>query len=81
MLNLELEQMLNESFSLIVFADSLAMTADIDQYPFDEYLYSVGAGIRWKTLLGPVRLEYGYNLNPRQFDPDGTLHFTIGYPF
>lgn len=81
LLNLELEQLLSESISVVAFSDSLAMTPDIGQYPFNEYLFSVGMGLRWKTLLGPVRLEYGYNLNPRQQDPDGTLHLTIGYPF
>jgi len=32
-------------------------------------------------LIGPVRLEYGYNLNPRRFDPLGTLQFSLGFPF
>ena len=33
------------------------------------------------TIVGPVRLEYGYNLNPRQYDPRGTLQFSLGFPF
>jgi outer membrane protein insertion porin family len=28
-----------------------------------------------------VRLEYGYNLNPRPGDPTGTLLFSLGFPF
>ncbi|MGN6385992.1 MAG: BamA/TamA family outer membrane protein, partial [Verrucomicrobiota bacterium] len=38
-------------------------------------------GLRWKTLIGPARLEYGYNLHRREEDPMGTLHFSIGFPF
>ncbi|HVR36150.1 MAG TPA: BamA/TamA family outer membrane protein, partial [Methylomirabilota bacterium] len=40
-----------------------------------------GGGVRWKTIIGPARLEYGHNLNPRRHDPSGTLHFSIGFPF
>ena len=48
---------------------------------WDQRLYSVGLGIRYQTLIGPVRLEYGKNINPRPGDPSGTLHFSIGYSF
>jgi len=40
-----------------------------------------GLGLRYQTLIGPVRLEYGRNLNPRIDDPAGTLHFSVGFPF
>ncbi|MCB1122023.1 MAG: BamA/TamA family outer membrane protein, partial [Verrucomicrobiae bacterium] len=51
------------------------------EYPFDEYLYSIGLGIRFRTFMGPIRLEYGHNLKQREGDPSGTYHLTIGYPF
>jgi outer membrane protein insertion porin family len=44
-------------------------------------LWSVGGGLRWRTVIGPVRLEYGYNLTRRPFDPAGTLQLSLGYPF
>jgi outer membrane protein assembly factor BamA len=46
-----------------------------------EWLYSAGLGVRYQTLIGPVRLEYGHNLNPRPLDPRGTLHLSVGFPF
>ncbi|MCL4180522.1 MAG: BamA/TamA family outer membrane protein [Verrucomicrobia bacterium] len=79
--NLELEQMLTPNWSVVAFTDAVGFARSRDDYPFDEELYSVGGGIRWKTLVGPIRLEYGYNLNPRRHDPTGTLHFSIGFPF
>ena len=63
------------------FSDNLGFAHSINDYPFDTGLFSVGGGIRWKSLIGPVRLEYGYNLNPRPKDPLGTLQFSIGFPF
>lgn len=77
----EFEQALTAKWSLVAFSDSIGFARDLGQYPFDETLYSVGGGIRWKTIVGPVRLEYGHNLNPRPRDPTGTLHFSLGFPF
>lgn len=79
--NFEFEQGLTRSWSVIAFLDSIGFAKSIDHYPFDTGLFSVGAGIRWKTIIGPARLEYGYNLNPRVEDPVGTLHFSVGFPF
>lgn len=79
--NVELEQALSEKWSLVAFSDSIGFAKDIGQYPFDETLFSVGLGVRWRTVIGPIRLEYGHNLNPRNDDPAGTLHFSIGFPF
>ena len=79
--NLELEQALTEKWSLVAFSDSIGFAKSVGNYPFDETLYSAGAGIRWKTVIGPVRLEYGHNLNPRTKDPSGTVHFSVGFPF
>jgi outer membrane protein assembly complex protein YaeT len=77
----ELEQALTPKWSLVLFSDNLGFAEDLNHYPFDTGLFSVGGGIRWHTLIGPIRLEYGYNLNPRPGDPTGTLQFSLGFPF
>ncbi|MGI8967173.1 MAG: BamA/TamA family outer membrane protein, partial [Limisphaerales bacterium] len=79
--NIEFEQSLSSSFSLITFVDAVGLAREIHNYPFDEILVSVGGGVSWKTVIGPVRLEYGHNLNRRRFDPVGTIQFSIGFPF
>ncbi|HEX5221536.1 MAG TPA: BamA/TamA family outer membrane protein [Verrucomicrobiae bacterium] len=79
--NIELEQILTRSWSFVVFFDGVGFAASRDNYPWDEGLYSVGGGIHWRTIVGPIRLEYGYNLDPRPQDPTGTLHFSIGAAF
>jgi outer membrane protein assembly complex protein YaeT len=77
----ELEQALTPEWSVVCFSDSLGFAQRAANYPFDTGLFSVGGGVRWKTIIGPVRLEYGYNLNPRKRDPVGTLLFSLGFPF
>jgi outer membrane translocation and assembly module TamA len=81
LLNVEFEQALTKSWSAIVFVDALGQAARLEDYPFNEQLYSIGVGLRYQTLIGPVRLEYGRNLNPRLADPAGTLHLSVGFPF
>jgi len=81
LLNVELEQAITNTWSVVVFFDALGEAAELEAYPWDERLYSVGLGVRYQTIVGPVRLEYGRNVNPRADDPSGTLHFSVGFPF
>lgn len=77
----ELEQKLTEDLSFVTFLDAIGNAADISQYPFNETLASVGLGLNYRTFVGPLRLEYGYNVKKRPGDPDGTLQISIGFPF
>jgi outer membrane protein insertion porin family len=46
---------------------------------FSRLLTSYGFGIRWFSPMGPLRLEYGIPLNPREgIDKSGKLEFSIG---
>ena len=81
LLNLEIEQALTPTWSVVAFADALGTAVTLADLPFSERLYSLGLGVRYQTLIGPLRLEYGRNLNRRPHDPSGTWHFAIGYPF
>jgi outer membrane protein insertion porin family len=51
---------------------------DEDDEPFGSWRYSAGAGLRWLSPLGPMRFEYGYNLDPREYESDAKFDFTIG---
>ncbi|HWD90810.1 MAG TPA: BamA/TamA family outer membrane protein [Verrucomicrobiae bacterium] len=79
--NLEFEQGVTPKWSVVGFLDGVEFAEHIAQYPGNEALFSAGGGLRWRTIVGPVRLEYGYNLNPRPKDPVGTLQFSLGFPF
>ncbi|MFT3830632.1 MAG: BamA/TamA family outer membrane protein [Opitutaceae bacterium] len=81
LLNVELEQALTSRWSVVLFGDALGIAARIADYPFAEELYALGLGVRYRTPIGPVRLEYGRNLNPRSLDPSGAFHLSIGVPF
>ena len=57
--------------------------ADLAFIEYEGKRFQLPAG---EALLGAdaachLRLEYGYNLNPRPRDPRGTLLLSIGFPF
>ena len=40
--------------------------------------YSVGAGIRWRSPFGPIRIEMGRALNAKSSEKTSTMHFSFG---
>jgi len=50
---------------------------------FSSVLMSSGAGIRWASPIGPLRLEYGFPINPRASldSSSGRFEFSIGSLF
>jgi outer membrane protein assembly complex protein YaeT len=79
--SVELEQAITPKWSLVGFVDGVGFARDLRDYPGNEKLFSAGGGVRWKTVIGPLRVEYGHNLNPRPKDPRGTWQFSLGCPF
>jgi outer membrane protein insertion porin family len=47
-------------------------------YRFGDLRQTAGVGVRWYSPIGPLRLEYGIVLDPKQGDPVGRFEFTIG---
>lgn len=40
--------------------------------------YTTGAGIRWISPIGPIRIEWGYNLNKKPGEASSKVEFTFG---
>jgi outer membrane protein insertion porin family len=49
-----------------------------EPYKLDDLRTSVGFGFRWMSPLGPLRLEWGYNLEPREGETRSSWDFTVG---
>ncbi|WP_457570711.1 outer membrane protein assembly factor BamA [Desulfovulcanus sp.] len=79
--NYELLYPLNKEIGLIglVFFDA-GNAWDEDEFKFEVYR-SVGAGIRWYSPLGPLRLEYGYGLDKLYGEKYSKLEFSVGQFF
>ncbi len=79
--NLELEYPILDQLNVVLFADAARVWESTEFRDVYEDLASVGLGFRYNTIVGPVRLEYGHNIDPRPEDPRGTVHLSIGFPF
>lgn len=43
--------------------------------------YAVGAGLRYKLPIGPIRLDYGVNPDRHNGEDIGAFHFSFGFAF
>lgn len=60
----------------VVFADA-GNSYDKDE-PIGTLRYTSGLGIRWISPIGPIRIEWGYNLNKKIGESSSKLEFTFG---
>jgi len=64
-----------------VFYDSGRVFQERRQFNPLEFQHALGLGLRYKTPLGPVRFEIGWNLNPSPGEKSFHLFLTIGNVF
>ncbi len=84
--NLELRLPLVRMVRLAGFYDGGNVFGRIKDIRFADFSHTIGIGLRVKTPLGPLRLDYGYNLNlPERLKgygyKPGHFFITIGPPF
>lgn len=69
------------SFSVATFVDAgnvYRLVSDID---LGNVRYAAGFGLRYRTALGPLRIDWGYKLNRRGDESRSRFHFTVGHAF
>jgi outer membrane protein insertion porin family len=79
--NAELIRKLAGTLKAVGFLDAGALARSYDQLGDSDLEMALGLGLRLDLPIGPVRLEYGYNLTRDSGEPAGTLHFAIGAAF
>lgn len=79
--SLEYIRDINDPIKGVVFFDMGQVYEDSSSWGFNNPSYAAGLGIHLDLPIGPIRLEYGYNLNRKESEPAGTLHFSIGATF
>lgn len=78
----ELRYPIWKSFEGTLFVDAGNVNLTLDDYgDFRDLRYGVGPGLRWLLPIGPVRLDWGINPNPRADESRSVLHFSIGSSF
>lgn len=72
---------ISKSIGMVLFSDWGNVTRRT--YPTIEgkWFKSVGTGLRYFTFFGPLRLDVGFPLNRRSFDPRYRIYVSIGQSF
>ena len=79
--NLEFQLRLFKGFEGVAFLDTASLTNTVSEINLSTIRHSAGAGIRYVTPVGPIRLEYGIILDRQPGENFGRVHFTFGYFF
>jgi len=64
-----------------VFVDAGNLLPEADNPGLGDMRYGIGAGLRYKLPIGPIRLDYGVNPDPREHEDFGAFHFSFGFAF
>ncbi len=62
----------------LVFYDMGNVLTDDEHYTFSGIRRSAGCGIRWYSPMGPLRVEYGKNLDVQEGEESGKWEFSVG---
>jgi outer membrane protein insertion porin family len=64
-----------------VFVDAGNLVSHFQQFGFENERYAIGAGIRYALPIGPLRIDYGVNPDPRKNESFGAFQLSFGYAF
>jgi outer membrane protein insertion porin family len=79
-LNLELRMNPGEGFGVVFFTDAGNVWPG-QEINIKDLRSSYGAGIRYGTPVGPLRIDYGQKMHRLPGESPGELHFNIGNTF
>jgi outer membrane translocation and assembly module TamA len=79
--SLELIRQVKGPLNVGIFYDIGQVYERYEDLDFSNPSQAVGLSARIHLPIGPIRFEYGYNLNREKFQPNGTFHFSIGASF
>lgn len=77
----ELRAQFTESLGAVVFIDGGNAYDEVFPNGSRELQWAAGIGGRYFTAVGPIRLDFGFPLNPRSFDDAFQFYISIGQAF
>jgi outer membrane protein insertion porin family len=81
LLNTELRLRLALRLGIVLFLDGGNVWVEYPDIQISDFKYSTGAGLRYNTPVGPLRLDWGYKLDREIGESTSEFHFTLGHTF
>ncbi len=79
--NAELDFPIRDALTGAVFVDAGNLIARFQDAGFNDLRFGIGAGLRYKLPIGPIRLDVGLNPSPKRGEDWGAVHFSFGFAF
>jgi outer membrane protein insertion porin family len=79
--SLEMRCSIGRGLSVATFGDFGNVYSAVSATDFRDLRASAGPGLRYRTPVGPIRVDWGFKLNPRPGEPRSALHITVGHAF
>lgn len=80
-LNLEYRFPVFGSLGAVIFFDYGSVFAQVSDFAFSEMRESAGLGIRYKTPIGPLTLDWGYKLDRKPGESPSEFFISVGHAF
>lgn len=80
LINGEFRIPIRKGFGIVTFIDGgnvWIRTNDLNT----ELKYTAGVGLRYRTPVGPLRIDYGHKLQREEGESAGEVHFSFGHAF
>ncbi len=62
----------------VFFLDAGQVFDDHEAWGFDDFKKAAGVGLRWISPIGPLRIAWGFNLDPEEDEEDAVWDFSMG---
>lgn len=80
--NFEMKYKLTEQVRFYMFSDMAGVWEEASDFDLGDMKYSVGIGFGMNVpRLGPIRVDYGFPINPDEDQGSGRLHLLGGFRF
>jgi outer membrane protein insertion porin family len=79
--NFELRTDVGRGFGVVTFVDTGDVWEKTQDINLGQLKFTTGLGLRYKTPVGPLSVDYGVKLSREKGESLGAIHFSIGQAF
>lgn len=80
-LSTELRHPVTSVIDIAGFVDAGQVSLDSWDFPFDDLQYGIGLGVRYRSVIGPLRVDLAFPLDRRGDDASWQVYFAVGDTF